>query len=85
MEEEIEGCPDIFGELSELNGNWMIRESGDGSWMSFGDWPFQGFMARSQVQYSCPQKIKTYKKWRKAVSFLKNTYLFKIFKNFMSD
>ncbi|CAG5076435.1 Oidioi.mRNA.OKI2018_I69.PAR.g8460.t1.cds [Oikopleura dioica] len=66
VEEEIEGCPDVFGELSELNGNLMIRESREGSWMSFEDWPFQGFKARSQVQYSCPQKIKTYKKWRKA-------------------
>ncbi|CBY09517.1 unnamed protein product [Oikopleura dioica] len=67
VEEKIEGCPDIFNgmELADLDGNWNVREDAKGAWMSFGDWPFKGFKPRTQVKYSCPKKIKTYKPWRR--------------------
>jgi hypothetical protein len=76
VEEEMEGCPDIWNVdsysgamLAGLDGNWNVREDAKGAWMSFGDWPFKGFKPRTQVKYSCPKKIKTYKPWRRPVSF----------------
>jgi hypothetical protein len=75
VEEEMEGCPDIWNVdsysgamLAGLDGDWNVREDAKGAWMSFGDWPFKGFKPRTQVKYSCPKKIKTYKPWRRPVS-----------------